>query len=81
MYAPRALDACISAEEHGHPVREEVSSMCYERYLRRRREDEESRAIWQDFERTTPISDPEPDEVQEPERSEPEREELTASER
>ena len=55
--------------------------MCYERYLRRRREDEESHAIWQDFERTTPISDPEP-EVEEPERSEPEHaEELTASER
>jgi hypothetical protein len=63
------------------PSREEVSSMCYERYLRRRREDEESRAIWQDFERTTPISDPEPDEVEETERSEPDREELTASER
>jgi hypothetical protein len=53
--------------------------MCYERYLRRRREDEESRAIWQDFERTTPISEPEPAEVEEPERSEPDRaEELTA---
>jgi hypothetical protein len=64
------------------PSREEVSSMCYERYLRRRREDEESRAIWQDFERTTPISEPEPAEVEEPERSEPDREEeLTASDR
>jgi hypothetical protein len=55
--------------------------MCYERYLQRRREDEETRAIWQDFERTTPISDPEPDEVLETERSEPDRDELTASER
>jgi hypothetical protein len=55
--------------------------MCYERY-RRRREDEESHAIWRDFERTTPISEPEPREVEEPERSEPERsEDLTASER
>ena len=56
--------------------------MCHERYLRRRRrDDEESHAIWQDFERTTPISEPEPREVEEPERSEPERaEELTASE-
>jgi hypothetical protein len=42
--------------------------MCYDRYLRRRRHaDEESRLIWQDFERTTPISDPEPPEVTEPE--------------
>ena len=56
--------------------------MCYERYLRRRREDEESRAIWQDFDRTTPISEPEPAEVEEAERSEPDHaEELTASER
>jgi hypothetical protein len=63
------------------PSREEVSSMCYERYRRRRREDEESREIWLDFERTTPISEPEAPEVAEPERSEPERaEELTASE-
>jgi hypothetical protein len=43
--------------------------MCHEWYRRRRQEDEESRAIWQDFERTTPISEPEPDEVEEPERS------------
>jgi hypothetical protein len=63
-------------------VSEEVSSMCHERYLRRRREDEETRAIWQDFERTTPISEPEPDRVEEPERTETEPvEELTASER
>jgi hypothetical protein len=55
--------------------------MCYDRYRLRRKEDE-SRAIWQDFERTTPISEPEPREVEEPERSEPERaEDLTASER
>jgi hypothetical protein len=55
--------------------------MCHERYLRRRREDEESRAIWQDFERTTPISEPKPREAEEPERSEPDRaEELTPSE-
>lgn len=56
--------------------------MCHDRYLRRRREDEEARAIWQDFERTTPISEPEPGEVEEPERTEAERaEELTTSER
>jgi hypothetical protein len=47
--------------------------MCYERYLRRRcHEDEESREIWQEFQRTTPISDPEPPEVGEPELTEPE---------
>jgi hypothetical protein len=62
--------------------REEDSRMCYERYLRRRQEDDESRAIWRDFERTTPISEPEPREAPEAERSEPERaEDLTASER
>lgn len=50
--------------------------MCYDRYLRRRRHEEErdeSRAIWEEFDRTTPISDPEPGEVDEPERTEPER--------
>jgi hypothetical protein len=76
------LDALGRREEHVPPVREEVSTMCYERYLRRRQEDEESNAIWQDFERTRPISDPEPREVDEPEPAEPERgEDLTASER
>ena len=56
--------------------------MCHERYRRHRRQDEESRAIWQDFERTTPISEPEPREEPEPERTEPERaDDLTASER
>jgi hypothetical protein len=54
--------------------------MCYDRYLRRRRheeEREESRAIWEEFDRTTPISDPEPGEVDEPERTEPERATVT----
>ena len=56
--------------------------MCHEWYHRRRQDDEESRAIWQDFERTTPISEPAPPDVQEPERSEPEwAEDLTATER
>jgi hypothetical protein len=36
--------------------------MCHERYLRRRREADESRAIWQDFESTQPVGDPEPPE-------------------
>jgi hypothetical protein len=34
--------------------------MCNERYLRRRREADESREIWQDFMRTQPGEDPEP---------------------
>ena len=55
--------------------------MCHERYLRRRKEADESRELWQDFERTTPIADPEPrTEVTESEPTEA-REELTTSER
>jgi hypothetical protein len=50
--------------------------MCWEYYERRRREDEESRALWRDFERTTPISDPEPREATEPEVAESELEEA-----
>jgi hypothetical protein len=45
--------------------------MCNERYLRRRREADESREMWQDFGRAEPIADPEPpDEVTERERTE-----------
>jgi hypothetical protein len=57
--------------------------MCYERYMRRRRQEaDESRGIWQEFERTTSISDPQPPEVAEPGVTEPERaEEVAASER
>jgi hypothetical protein len=45
--------------------------MCNEHYLRRRREAEESRQVWQDFADTRPIDDPEPPgEVTEPERTE-----------
>jgi hypothetical protein len=45
--------------------------MCNERYLRRRREADESREIWQEFVRTETIDDPEPpDEVTEAEPSE-----------
>ena len=48
--------------------------MCYERYRwRRLGEDEESREIWEEFERMTPISEPEAREVTEPEPAEPER--------
>ncbi|MCW3001858.1 MAG: hypothetical protein JWQ20_1156 [Conexibacter sp.] len=57
--------------------------MCYDRYTRRHRQEaEESRKIWQELDRTTPISDPEPPDVTEPEVTEPERaEKVTASER
>jgi hypothetical protein len=62
--------------------------MCYERYTRRERQQaEESRKIWQDFGRTTPISDPAPPDVGEPdvvdpEVTEPQRAEtVTASDR
>jgi hypothetical protein len=34
--------------------------MCYERYLRRRRQADESQSIWQEFEHTRAIADPEP---------------------
>src|SRR4051812_38941290 len=51
--AETRLDRAVTAEEYVlSPSRQEVSSMCHERYLRRRREDEETQAIWQDFERT-----------------------------
>ena len=55
--------------------------MCYERHLRRRREADESREIWQDFEQTRPVADPaRPPEVTEPERSDV-REEIAIAER
>jgi hypothetical protein len=36
------------------------SSMCHEWYERRRRDAEESREMWRDFERTRLVRDPEP---------------------
>jgi hypothetical protein len=37
--------------------------MCFEYYERRRREADESRQLWRDFERTEPVREPElPDE-------------------
>jgi hypothetical protein len=56
--------------------------MCHERYWRQRRhQDAESRGIWQEFDRTTPIAEPEPPEVADPEVTEPERaEEAMTSE-
>jgi hypothetical protein len=45
--------------------------MCYERYLRRRREADESWEMWRDFERTRAVSDPEQrEEASEPEPTE-----------
>jgi hypothetical protein len=35
-------------------------SMCNEYYLRRRREADETRAIWQEFEGAKPVDEPEP---------------------
>ena len=63
-------------------LEEEVSSMCHEHYLKRRRQDaEESRELWQDFERTQPVTDPEPPaEVTETERAQA-REEVATPER
>ena len=55
--------------------------MCYERYLRRRREADESRDIWQEFERTQLVGDGEPpEEVTEPEPTEA-REAIAGSQR
>jgi hypothetical protein len=49
--------------------------MCHERYLRRRREADESREMWRDFEPTRPVADPDgPPEVTEPERTEAQQE-------
>ena len=57
--------------------------MCHERFPRRRhREVEESRELWEDFERTRPVVDPEPPaEVSEAERADAQEEEITAPER
>jgi hypothetical protein len=57
-------------------------TMCYERWMRRRdREAEESRDVWRDFERTTPIADADrPAEPAEPTTAEA-REEVVSAER
>ena len=55
--------------------------MCYERYLRRRREADESQAMWHDFEQTRPVAEPdEPPKVTEPEHTEA-QEEIAIGER
>jgi hypothetical protein len=76
----RALTMAREGGTSKVPSREEVLGMCYdERYLRRRREaDEESRAIWREFDRTTPISDPQAEEVDEPKLAQSEPTETAA---
>jgi hypothetical protein len=52
-----------------------------ERHLGRRREEDESREIWHDFEQTRPVADPDrPPEVTEPEPTDV-REEIAIAER
>jgi hypothetical protein len=53
--------------------------MCYERHWARRREANENEHVWQEFERTRPLDELEPDDT----RSEPAeaREEIAVSER
>jgi hypothetical protein len=55
--------------------------MCYERWLRRHREAEDSETMWQDFERTRPVASPgqTPEDVP-PEPAEPQTE-IAVSER
>jgi len=57
--------------------------MCHERFLRRRREQaKESTQLWQDFERTRLIVDPEPPAEPEPEHEPAQApDELTTAER
>ncbi len=55
--------------------------MCHELYLRRGRESDESRAIWQDFERARMVGDREPrEQVSDPDPTDA-REEVALSER
>ena len=55
--------------------------MCHERWLRRHREADESQNLWQDFERTRPIADPDvPPDTSAPEPTEA-QEEFTLPER
>jgi hypothetical protein len=54
--------------------------MCHERWLRRReREAQDAREVWLDFERTSPVADPDPPtERPDPTRVEAEEEVVTA---
>jgi hypothetical protein len=55
--------------------------MCHERYLRRRREADESHEMWHDFEQPRRVADPDArPEVTEPERTEA-QEEIAIAER
>ena len=56
--------------------------MCYERWMRRDREADDSRELWRDFERTRPIAEPSrPEDVTEPERAEAREASAVAAER
>jgi hypothetical protein len=54
--------------------------MCHERWLRRRERDaEDVRDVWLDFERTTPVADPDPPEERpQPARADADEEIVTA---
>ncbi len=79
----KGLDSGAGRRNMHMQLEEEVPSMCHERFLRRRRREvEESRELWEDFERTRPVGDPEPPaEVSEAERGDARREEITTPER
>jgi hypothetical protein len=65
----------------GSAPREEVATMCHERYPRRRREADESHEMWHDFEQTRAVADADrPPEVTEPERTDV-QEEIAIAER
>src|SRR5919198_1712838 len=76
----RAERATASCSIHPRPW-PSTPSRCYERHLRRRREADDSRGIWHDFERTRPLPEPErPPEVTELERTDV-REEIAIADR
>jgi hypothetical protein len=55
--------------------------MCYERWQRRHRDAEDSWSVWQDFERTRPVADPEPAEQDVPPEPAEAEQEIAVSER
>jgi hypothetical protein len=60
MWRARTL-ALARAEEHDEAAadRQEVPDMCEEWWMwRRRRGDEEAQRLWDEFERTQPVSEP-----------------------
>jgi hypothetical protein len=77
--ASRLVAVAVVEEHHGAaPDRQEVQGMCEEWWMwRRRREAEEARRLWDEFERTRPVTEPGP--VTEPERMD--EREVTLEER